>query len=128
MESDIVKVGVIGAGRTGLPLLKELFNHKYIKVVGVADLKDDAPGIELAKKKKVFTTKDYMELVAKGEQIDIIIDVTGDQNVTTNIKMFFIKNRNNNTIIIPELIARLMVSMSSKLDRLMESYHTVKKL
>lgn len=127
MEEDIVRVGIIGGGRTGLPLLKELFNHKYIKVIGVADLTDDAPGIEFAKNKKVFTTKDYMDLAAKGEEIDIIIDVTGDHSVLTNLKMFFVKNKNFHTIIMPELIARLMISMSSKLDRLVESYHPSKK-
>jgi predicted homoserine dehydrogenase-like protein len=126
MEEDIVNVGIVGEGRTGLPLLKELFNHKYIKVIGVADLREDAPGIELAKKKKVFTTKDYMDLAAKGEEIDIIIDVTGDHSVSTNLKMSYVKNKNFHTIIMPELIARLMVSMSRKLDRLMESYHPLK--
>ena len=73
--ASLVKVALIGAGRTGTPLLKELLKYRYIKLVGVADRKENAAGIKLAAARKIYTTSDPMEMLRKKKSIDILIDV-----------------------------------------------------
>jgi len=118
-----VKVALFGAGRTGTPLLKELMKYKYVKVVGVADRKEKASGMTLAKKKKIYTTTDPMKLVKKCKGVDILIDVTGDERLKKSVKDFLMKSRNKKTIIMHDLIARLFISVSTRKSKLIPSFH-----
>lgn len=121
--ANTVKVALIGAGRTGTPLLKELMKHKYIKIVGVADWKEGAAGIKLAAKKRIYTTADPMALLKKSKGVDILIDVTGDTKLKKNIKDFLAKSRNKRTIIMHDLIARLFISVSTRKTKLIPGFH-----
>src|SRR5512145_1957685 len=71
--ANVIKVALIGAGRSGTPLLKQLMKYTYIKIVGVADRKEKAAGIKMAAKKKIFTTTDAMKLMKKSKNVDILI-------------------------------------------------------
>ncbi len=121
--SKTVKVALIGCGRTGQPLLKELLKHKYIKVVGAADINEKSQGIKFARKKKIPTTKNFMDLAKKGKNVDMLIDVSGDKKVRDSLKKYYKKSKNTHTIIIHELIARLIMSMSQRLNKLVKTYH-----
>jgi predicted homoserine dehydrogenase-like protein len=118
-----LKVALIGAGRTGTPLLKELLKYKYINLVGVVDRKEGAPGIKLAAKKKIYTTGDPLALLKKKKNIDIVIDVTGDSKLKKAIKDFLVTSRNTKTIIMHDLIARLFISISTRKSKLIPSLH-----
>lgn len=120
--ANIVKVALIGAGRTGTPLLKELLKYRYIKLVGVADRNEKAPGLKLAAKNKIYTTADPITLLQK-KNIDILIDVTGDVKLKKSMKDFFAETRNSKTIIMHELIARLFISVSTRKSALTASFH-----
>ncbi len=72
-----IKIGIIGAGETGTPLLARLFEAPFVQVVGVADLDLSQPGISLARGHGVMVTSDFMDLARLGENVDILIDVTG---------------------------------------------------
>lgn len=120
--AKVVKVALIGAGRTGTPLLKELLKYRYIKIVGVADRKEAAAGIKLAAQRKIYTTSDPMALLRK-KNIDILIDVTGDGKLKKSIKDFLAKTRNSRTLIMHELIARLFISVSTRKSALAPSFH-----
>lgn len=121
--ANAVKVALIGAGRSGTPLLKQLMKYKFIKIVGVADRKEKAAGIKMAAEKKIFTTTDAMELMKKSKTMDILIDVTGDVNLKKKIKDYLLKSKNTKTIIMHDLIARLFISMSAKKTSLVPSFH-----
>ncbi len=121
--ANTLKVALIGAGRTGTPLLKELLKYRYIKLVGVADRNDKAPGIKLAAKKKIYTAADPMALLRKNKNIDILIDVTGDAKLKKNVKDFLATSGNSKTIIMHELIARLFISVSTRKSSLTPSFH-----
>lgn len=121
--ANTLNVALIGAGRTGTPLLKELMKYRYIKLVGVADRNEKAPGIKLAAKKKIYTTTDPMAMIRKNKKIDILIDVTGDVKLKKGIKDLFAKSRNSKTIIMHELIARLFISVSTRKSSLTPSFH-----
>ena len=121
--ANIVKVALIGAGRTGTPLLKELMKYRYVKIEGVADRKAGAAGVKLASKKGIYTTSDPMELLRKRKNIDILIDVTGDAKLKKSIKAFLAKNKNSKTIIMHDLIARLFISVSTRKSACIPSFH-----
>lgn len=114
---------MIGAGRTGTPLLKELLKYHYIKVVGVADRKEGVAGVKMAAKKGIYTTTDPMAMLQKKKGIDILIDVRGDRKLKKTIKDFFTKSRNTKTIIMHDLIARLFISVSTKKSSLIPGFH-----
>lgn len=121
--AKLVKVAMIGAGRSGTPLLQQLLKYKYVKVVGVADRKENASGVRIAKKKRIFTTTDAAVLLKKSKGIDVLIDVTGDRRLKKSIKDQLARQRNTKTIIMHDLIARLFISVATKKTTLIPSFH-----
>lgn len=107
------QIVVIGAGDTGTPLLQQLLGAPFVRVLGVADLNLDQPGIALARALDVPVTSDYMELVALGEAVDIIIDVTGVPQVREQLRRHMVVSGNEHTLIMHESIALLMMSLSA---------------
>jgi hypothetical protein len=72
-------------GETGTPLLKQLIDAEFVDIVGLADLNAEAPGMKLVSEHSVTTTN-FIELHESG---------------------------NRHTIIVSELIAILLMSLSS---------------
>ena len=121
--ADKVRIGFIGAGRTGTPLLKEFLKYKYVEIVGVADISEKAPGIKLAASKGIFTTTKPMDLAKRSADIDILIEVSGDMKLKKKIKEYFAKSKNKKTIIMHDLTARLFISMTTKKIKLIPGFH-----
>jgi predicted homoserine dehydrogenase-like protein len=107
-----IRVGIIGAGETGTPLIKQLLDAPFVEVLGVADLKNDMPGMVLARTHGIKTTNDFMDIALLGSKIDIIIDVTGVQKVREKLREYLQASANGHTIIMHEMIAVLMMSLS----------------
>ena len=107
------RIVVIGAGETGTPLLQQLLNAPFVQVLGVADLNLELPGIALARKHQVPVTDNFMELVGLGNQVDIIIDVTGAAKVREQLRQYMVESGNVHTVIMHEQIALLMMSLSA---------------
>lgn len=107
-----IRVGIIGAGETGTPLIKQLLDASFVEVVGVADLKNDMPGMVLARTHGIETTNDFMDIALLGHNVDIIIDVTGVPAVREKLREYLQANANGHTIIMHEMIAVLMMSLS----------------
>ncbi|GAB3360249.1 MULTISPECIES: Gfo/Idh/MocA family oxidoreductase [Giesbergeria] len=107
------RVVVIGAGETGTPLLQQLLSASFVKVLGVADLNPQQPGIALAQAHGVRVTTDFMELLALGTEVDIVIDVTGVGAVREALRKAMVNTGNRHTILMHENIAMLMMSLSA---------------
>ncbi|MES2877723.1 MAG: oxidoreductase [Pseudomonadota bacterium] len=107
-----IRIVLIGAGETGTPLLQQLLGVSFVEVLGVADLNDALPGIALAKAHGVRTTNDFMTLLGLGETVDIVIDVTGVAKVRDQLRTHMQTSGNHHTIIMHELIAVLLMSLS----------------
>ena len=118
---DKIRIILIGAGETGTPLLRQLLAASFVEVVGVADLDDQMPGMQLAKEQGVETTNDFMSLARLGEAVDIIIDVTGVAKVREDLRQHMQATNNHHTIIMHELIAVLLMSLSQ--DKLVTMKH-----
>ena len=107
-----IRIVVIGAGETGTPLLQQLLGADFVQVVGVADLNDDMPGMRLARERGVTTSNDFMTLVGLGTAVDIVIDVTGVAKVRDQLRRYLQESGNHHTIIMHEMIAVLLMSLS----------------
>jgi len=122
-KEEIIRVGIIGAGRTGVPLIKGFLQFPYIKILCVCDLDPDAEGMKIARKKKFFTTTNIEDVVNLGEELDLVINVTGDPTLRKRLVNYYLRTANQHTIIVHETIARLMVSLAERSAELMKSLH-----
>jgi len=86
-QQAITRVAIIGAGRGGTSLIKILHNDPLVRIVGVADIKSNTPGIQLTKRLKIPVTNDYRKLL-RSKQADLVIDVTGNKEVEEALLTF----------------------------------------
>lgn len=107
-------VMLIGAGKGGTTLLKKLHGLKMLKIVAVVDINPNAPGMELARSLGIITSSDWKPLLS--EQIDIVIETTGDENVFKQL----MKERKKQTVIIPGSIAHVMSQLIEEKELLIE--------
>jgi len=123
MVDNIVSVAIVGGGRTGAPLLEALLALPYVRVVGVADRDENSPGASLALERDIFFTPDADVLAAKADEIDLIIEVSGDRSVKPALKQAFRAQGNSDTIIVHDLIARLVMTLATGSDTLAPTFH-----
>jgi predicted homoserine dehydrogenase-like protein len=121
--AEKVRIAIVGGGRTGTPLISEFRDIPYVDIVGVADMDPESPGARIAKENGIFFTTDAMLFASKGDEIDLLIEVSGDPSVKRRLKDAFINEGNRHTIIMHDLVARLMISMVSGSDHLIVSLH-----
>ena len=79
-----MKVLLIGAGKGGSALLTILHEDKEIEIVGVVDNNPQAEGLKIARQYNIPTYTHYEKLV-KRDDLDVIIDVTRNPQVHTDI-------------------------------------------
>ncbi|HKM16479.1 MAG TPA: hypothetical protein VJY63_11255 [Marinospirillum sp.] len=121
--SQILSIALIGAGRTGTPLLQDLLKYDYINILGVADVDAQSPGMQLAAEQKIPCFTDPMALVKAAEQVDILVEVSGDLQLKERIKSHYEETNNRKTLIMHDLIARLLISLCSGSSELTASFH-----
>jgi predicted homoserine dehydrogenase-like protein len=105
------RIGVIGAGETGTPLLRQLLSAPFVTVVAVADLNAETPGMQLAAEQGVKVTHNGLDIAEMGNQVDIIIDMTGSPKVREDLRRFMQFSGNTHTVIVHERVALLMLSL-----------------
>ncbi len=83
-----MNVAIVGGGDGCRMLLEFVDKHSFreitLHVVAVADERDDAPGLLMAKKKGLFVTADYNDFFDR-DDIDLIIELTGNQDTYYDI-------------------------------------------
>lgn len=107
-----IRIGLIGAGETGTPLLEQLLAAPFVDMVAVSDLSEAQPGMRLARANGVRTTADFMDIAALGAAVDIIIDTSGAREVRDRLRQYFQRHGNHHTVLMHETIAVLMMSLS----------------
>ncbi|MDR9469098.1 hypothetical protein [Marinospirillum sp.] len=123
MTHQTLSIALIGAGRTGTPLLKDLMQYSYIEIVGVADIDSDSPGMRLAKDKSIPCFTQPMDLVREAGEVDILVEVSGDRSLKNTIKAYYEETGNRKTLIMHDLIARLLISLCDRSPHLIPSFH-----
>jgi len=123
MSQEKVRVAIVGGGRTGTPLLEDFLKRPFVEVVGLADKDLDSPGATLARAKGIFVCQYADVLAAKAHEIDVIIEVSGDPSVKAALKDAFMAQGNRKTVIVHDIVARMMLSIVADSDTLIETYH-----
>ncbi len=78
-------IAIVGGGKFCQELLEMLFSgalsykHNDIKILGVADVDENASGMRYARKMGIFTTKDFKKLLSLPE-LETLLDLTPDLN------------------------------------------------
>ena len=81
------RVAIIGAGAGGSALLSILARDPLVRIVGIAEINPQAPGLRLARRYGIPIVSDYKELLGS-EEIDLVIDVTGNSEVEKTLAQF----------------------------------------
>ncbi|MEA5076394.1 MAG: hypothetical protein VB139_08635 [Coriobacteriia bacterium] len=123
MSEEIVRVAFVGGGRTGGPLIEALSALPYVRITGVADTDVESPGAVYARQHDIFFTEFASVLGAMADEIDLIIEVSGDPSVKPALKEAFRAQGNTDTIIVHDLIARLLMTLATGSDTLAPSLH-----
>lgn len=105
---------IIGAGRGGTALIKNLHNAQILQIVAVVDKNPDAPGMKLAQELGILTSTDWKPILT--EQMDIIIEATGDDLLTKEL----MNVRHEHVVIIPGTIAMIMSQLMNEKETLIE--------
>ncbi|MRS13039.1 MAG: hypothetical protein EG823_08220 [Actinobacteria bacterium] len=121
--SEKVRIAIVGGGRTGAPLLEALSGLPYIEVIGVADKDAGSTGARFAQDHGIFYTENASVLGAKAAEIDLIIEVSGDPSVKPALKEAFRAQGNMETIIVHDLVARLLMTLATSSSELAPSMH-----
>jgi PAS domain S-box-containing protein len=108
------KVLVVGGGKGGIAILKILKETSVLEVAAVCDLKEDSPGIYYAKENGIPYGKEWRNFL--NEDIDIIIEVTGDQKVFEDLR----DSRGKNTVVIPGSVAFLVAKLLKEKEYLID--------
>jgi len=85
---ETTHVAIIGAGRGGTALMEIFAEDPLVQIVGIAEIDPKAQGLTLAKKFKIPVTPQYRDLLTM-ENIDLIIDVSGDPEVWKVLGRFY---------------------------------------
>ena len=81
-----INVAILGAGNGGAALLESFINLPRIHLVGIADNKDTAPGLKIARRHLIPTTDNILQLIQHPD-IHLIVDVTGNPTISKEIQL-----------------------------------------
>jgi len=105
-------IAIIGGGTRCQDLLEMLahdrFKHLKAKIVAVADINPEAPGLLLAKEQGIYTTTDYRDL-PQLENLDLIIELTGKEELLKDL----IRNKPPQAQVLDYTISRVISDMVS---------------
>jgi PAS domain S-box-containing protein len=108
------KVMIVGAGKGGTAILKMLKETAVLDVKVVIDHNATAPGLSFAREEGIPIGHDWRHFLT--EEIDIIIEVTGKQQVFEELR----DARGKNTVLIPGSVAFLIAKLMEEKEDLIE--------
>lgn len=87
-EPGVINVALVGGGSRCKDLIifleRHTFRHIHVNIVGVADLRENAPGLAYARNKGIYTTKDFRDFYAF-EDLHLLIELTGYDEVLDEV-------------------------------------------
>ena len=88
-NKQLYNLALIGAGRQGLAILEALIpprrSDQPLRLIGVADLNPEAPGIIYARRHNLPVFQNYLDII-KLPNLDIIVNATGLPEISTVIQ------------------------------------------
>jgi len=106
-------IAIVGLGDVGSAFLSELLDqpNNGVEIIAVAE-NDETPGLELAKANGIRNVS-IDELVAMGDSLDILFDLTHESSVRKVIRERLKVSGNRHTIVATENIARMILMLIS---------------
>ena len=105
-------VMIVGAGKRGMAMIQIIQDSIMLDVKAVIDLKEEAPGILWAKERGIQTASDWRPFIE--EKVDIIIEVTGNQEVYREIRQASGKE----SVLIPTSVAYMLIKLFNDKEKL----------
>lgn len=104
-------IGIVGLGKMGSMFLEELLGqpNEGVEIVAVVE-KNNTAGLALAKAHGIRDVG-IDELIAMGDGLDILFDLTGEADVRQEIRDKLRAAENRHTIVATENIARMVWSL-----------------
>nr|WP_204617073.1 methyl-accepting chemotaxis protein [Desulforadius tongensis] len=107
-------IGIIGGGRGGYAMLRAFKNIDQVHIMGIADIKEDAKGMQFAREIGIPTYTDFVELL-KQPGLEIIIDVTGVEELREKIE----KYKSAESIFVETKVAKLMWFLAKQKEEML---------
>ncbi|MFN3870121.1 MAG: serine kinase [Aquificaceae bacterium] len=109
-----VNVAIAGLGRVGSQFLEALLsvNAEGVKVIAVAEPREDLESVSLAKSKGIAYYRDARDMLRSLEDsIDVLFELTGNAVIRTELYEILSQSANRKTVIVPEPVAFLIWSL-----------------
>ena len=103
MEKKKTNILIIGAGWAGTALVKMFHDDPSVKIAGVVDKDDQAPGLQLARQLKIPTASTWETMIGSGH-LDEVINATGSDDVHNAL----LAAKPKNTVMANNVIARTL--------------------
>ncbi|MBY0122456.1 sigma 54-interacting transcriptional regulator [Bacillus sp. S/N-304-OC-R1] len=113
-------VMIVGAGKGGSAILKIIKETAMLKVIAVVDHNPHALGLLIAKESGIPTDPDWRKFIK--QDIDIIVEVTGDENVFIELR----EAKNKNSVLIPGSVAALIANLIEEKEELITNIQNEK--
>jgi methyl-accepting chemotaxis protein len=96
-----------------------LHNLAEVKLIGIADLNTNAPGIELARKYGIHTAANFIDML-QTPGLDIIIEATGSEKVQQALHA----QKQERTVVVDAQVAKLMMDLVEAKEDMIQELHT----
>jgi hypothetical protein len=83
-RSGEMNLAIIGAGKAAKTLLDNFVGNPSLQVIGIADIKQDAPGMVRAQELGIPTTTNMQTIIQRSD-VDLVIEITGNKKVQQQI-------------------------------------------
>jgi len=103
----MIEIAIIGGGKSGTSVLRAFSANEEFKIVGIYDIKEDAPGLKLARQKGIPVFYDLNEMINQ-TVFNIIIETTGNKNLNEIIN----NNKIKGTTVIESDMANILVTLN----------------
>lgn len=111
-------IGIVGAGQGGTSILKSLQGIPSIKVLGICDVNENAPGIVLARSLGITTYSDVQKLVSI-PTMDLLIEATGVSKVQELIN----QHKGEHVVVVDSHGANLMMTIVEAREEMIAGLH-----
>lgn len=101
----LIQILLVGAGRGGTAILRAFRDLASVRIVGVVDIDEQAPGLALAREYGIRTARCFEEFSL--ETIQVVFEATGDPQAYALIR----NSLPANTTLIPGEVANMMMRL-----------------
>ena len=106
-EGEGMNIAIVGLGRVGAEFLRQMLvlKEKGVDIIAAVDPADTIGKKDAMAKGIAIRTLD--EVIEMGENLDIIFDLSGKNEVRKEIREKLQNHKNNHTVLAPEIILSL---------------------